>query len=135
MVLEVASVSQRARKRGANDCDQERVKGTERCLASAPGGRELVGKGEGGGQAGPIAARRGRQEALSAGVPPLGVPASPTRRHSRASRGFRARAPQGGQQRGASDSRPVPTRAADRPKDHAPPAPAAPYDSRRAGAR
>lgn len=69
----------RARKRS------ETVQGTEKCVTSATEGWELVSKGAGV-NLGPATAWRGRDEALSAAVPPLGAPAPPTRQSSQAAR-------------------------------------------------
>lgn len=55
-------------------------------MASATESWELVSKGAGV-NLGPVTARRGRDEALSAAVPPLGVPAPPTHQSSQAARG------------------------------------------------
>lgn len=87
-------MSQRARKRGANHCDWVQAKGTDTCLASAPGGWEFVSKGgEAGGACppGPDPERRSRQEALSARVsrapPPVPYPRAAHRQSSPTARG------------------------------------------------
>lgn len=73
-------MSQRARKRGANHCDWVQAKGTDTCLASAPGGWEFVSKGGEAGGGCPPGPDRGTEEpprgAVGQGLarPPTPVP-------------------------------------------------------------